>query len=186
MGASGCFYAVRRKLCEPFPEGMAPDFLSVLQTIENGYKAVTEPKAKGAMDSVRQSSQEFKRKVRTLLRGMTTLMSYRHLMNPFHYGIFAIELLSHKILRWSAGIFLILLFVSNFFLLNSKFFIVTFILQLIFYFFAFVGWTGIKGLSEKLLVKIPLYFCLVNASALMAWFKYFKGYRQEIWEPSKR
>ncbi len=30
-GASGCFYAQRRALCQPFVAGMAPDFLSVLQ-----------------------------------------------------------------------------------------------------------------------------------------------------------
>ena len=93
VGASGCFYAVRQNLCEPFPEGMAPDFLSVLKTVEKGFRAVTEPDARGTMESVSKSKQEFERKVRTLLRGMTTLMSFKHLMNPFRYGIFAFELL---------------------------------------------------------------------------------------------
>jgi cellulose synthase/poly-beta-1,6-N-acetylglucosamine synthase-like glycosyltransferase len=186
VGASGCFYAVRRELCEPFPEGMAPDFFSVLKTVEAGLRAVTEPKARGVMESVRQSSQEFGRKIRTLLRGMTTLMAFRQLMNPLRYGIFAVELLSHKILRWCAGVFLIFLFVSNCFLLDSTFFLTIFFLQIIFYFIAILGWFNHKRLSEKLFVKIPLYFCIVNLSALLAWIKYFSGQRQEIWEPSKR
>jgi len=186
VGASGCFYAQRKTLCDSFREGMAPDFLSVLQSVEKGFRAVTESKAKGAMESVRYSSLEFQRKVRTLLRGITTLMAFIHLMNPFRYGIFAIELLSHKILRWFAGIFLILLFISNPFLLHSNFFSIVFFLQLLFYFLAAIGWKDINGLSDKLFVKIPLFFCLVNLSALIALFKYFKGHRKEIWEPSKR
>jgi len=186
VGASGCFYAQRRDLCDEFPQGMAPDFFSVLQNAEKGFKAVTEPKAKGAMESVRQSSQEFERKVRTLLRGMTTLMHYRHLMNPFRFGIFSIQLLSHKILRWTASILLILCFFSNLFLVSSPFYLIIFLLQLAFYSLAIIGWKDINRLSEKLFVKIPLYFCLVNLSALIAWFRYLKGYRQEIWEPSKR
>ena len=35
-------------ICQPFTEGMAPDFLSVLRTVEQGYRAVSEPKAVGA------------------------------------------------------------------------------------------------------------------------------------------
>jgi len=186
VGASGCFYAQRRSLCEPFQEGMAPDFLSVLKTVEKGYRAVTEPMAKGVMEAVRHSSKEFERKVRTLLRGMTTLMSFKHLMNPLKNGVFAVELLSHKILRWSGGMFLILLFTSNLFLLTSKFYFMLLFLQVVFYLLAIAGFCGIKGLSENIFIKIPLYFCIVNFSALLAWIKYFRGYRQEIWEPSKR
>ena len=32
-GASGCLYVMRRSLCAPFRPGMAPDFLSVLDTV---------------------------------------------------------------------------------------------------------------------------------------------------------
>ncbi|MDP3597103.1 MAG: glycosyltransferase family 2 protein, partial [Nitrospirota bacterium] len=65
VGASGSFYAQRRELCGPFLEGLAPDFLSVLRTVEQGFRAVSEPEAVGAMTSVKDSKQEFERKVRT-------------------------------------------------------------------------------------------------------------------------
>ncbi len=173
VGASGCFYAQRRSLCEPFQEGMAPDFLSVLKTVEKGYMAVTERKAKGLMESVSESKQEFKRKVRTLLRGMTTLMSFKHLMDPFKFGIFAIELLSHKILRWSAGVFLILLFLSNIFIAQSIFYQFSFFLQIVFYLFAIIGWINIRELSERIVIKTPFYFCLVNFFGLIGMVKVF-------------
>jgi exosortase A-associated hydrolase 2 len=83
VGASGSFYAERRALCRPFVDGLAPDFLSVLNTVEQGYRAVTEPAAFGFMSAVKHPGDEFRRKVRTLLRGITTLWVKRGLLNPF-------------------------------------------------------------------------------------------------------
>ena len=48
-GASGCFYGMRRSLCRPFRPGMAPDFLSVLDTVRSGHRALCEPAARGSM-----------------------------------------------------------------------------------------------------------------------------------------
>ncbi|MBI4767411.1 MAG: glycosyltransferase family 2 protein [Deltaproteobacteria bacterium] len=183
VGASGCFYAQRRKLCEPFPEGMAPDFFSVLKTVEKGYRAITAPSAKGIMRSVPDPKNEFERKVRTLLRGITTLMQFKHLLNPFRFGLFSIQLISHKLIRWAVGFFLILLFLSNLFLFSSKMYSVFFFLQIAFYSLAAIGWMGFSG---PFYFRIPLFFSMVNLSALWALVKYFKGIRQEIWEPSKR
>jgi cellulose synthase/poly-beta-1,6-N-acetylglucosamine synthase-like glycosyltransferase len=183
VGASGCFYAQRKILCEPFPEGMAPDFFSVLKTVEKGFRAVTEPSAKGYMQSVPSHQGEFQRKVRTLLRGMTTLMFFKHLLNPFRYGLFAIQLISHKLLRWLVGVFLVSLLLSNVFLLSSKIYVIMFFLQVAFYGMAIMG---VAGLSGPIFFRIPLFFSIVNLSTLVAWVKYLMGYRQEIWEPSKR
>ena len=183
VGASGCFYAQRRSLCEPFLEGMAPDFYSVLETVEKGYRAVTEPEATGVMKSVGDPQSEFQRKVRTFLRGITTLLHFKHLLNPFKYGIFSLQLISHKLLRWSTGVFLILLFLSNLFLFGSKFYLTILILQVAFYVLAFIGWLG---MSRLFIFRVPFFFSMVNLSALVAWFKYLSGFRQEIWEPSKR
>jgi glycosyltransferase involved in cell wall biosynthesis len=183
VGASGCFYAQRLSLCEPFPEGMAPDFFSVLKTVEKGYRAVTEPLARGRMKSVPDPHREFQRKVRTFVRGITTLMHCKDMLNPFRYGIFSFELISHKIMRWIVGLFLITLFVSNIFLLGSNLYLLCFIVQAALYMCSFVGWLTKIPSS---IFRIPLYFTTVNIAVLMAWIKYFSGFRIEIWEPSKR
>jgi glycosyltransferase involved in cell wall biosynthesis len=47
VGASGSFYAQRKGLCPTFREGFAPDFLAVLHAVDHGYRAVTEPRARG-------------------------------------------------------------------------------------------------------------------------------------------
>lgn len=186
VGASGCFYAQRRTLCRPFVEGMAPDFLSVLHTVAEGYRAVTEASARGEMRTVRRAGQEFPRKVRTMLRGMTTLSSFKRLLDPFRHGLFAVELLSHKVMRWMAGLFLGTLALSNIALATSAPFRWFLLLQAVCYSSALVGWLGPRRLAGAPVFRIPFFFCMVNLAGLVAWGRFLVGDRQEIWEPSQR
>ncbi len=186
VGASGSFYAQRKKLCMPFMEGMAPDFLSVLTTVENGYRAITEPDAYGTMTSLKSTRDEFNRKVRTLIRGMSALFYRKSIMNPFRFGIFSFELLSHKLMRWYVPFFIITLFLTNIFLIDIDFYLLTFICQAVFYFLTILALLKCGNIHEKIFGKIPLFFSIVNAAILVAWFRYIIGIRQEVWNPSKR
>src|SRR5690606_41489077 len=44
--------------------------------------------------------REYRRKVRTMARGLETLWFKRHLLNPLRHGRFAWMLWSHKLIRW--------------------------------------------------------------------------------------
>ena len=188
VGASGCFYAQRRELTKPFTEGRAPDFLSVLSSVEAGYRAVTEPSAVGVMGKVSASRDEYRRKQRTIIRGITAIMDYKHMLDPRRYGFFALELWSHKILRWSLGGLMVIAFFSNLFLLHRTFYLLVLACQAVFYALAFVAWRQeAKGRAlEGLIFRIPLFLCVANFAALVAWGSYLAGQRQELWESSKR
>jgi cellulose synthase/poly-beta-1,6-N-acetylglucosamine synthase-like glycosyltransferase len=185
VGASGSFYAQRRRICLPFLEGMAPDFLSALTVVESGYRAVSEATACGKMASAKNTKDEFRRKERTVIRGMTTLFHKRNLLNPFRFGLFSLSLWSHKVFRWLVPFFMILLFLSNAFLLEERFYGPVFIAQCVFYLAASVSLLG-TGISRNPLSKVPYYFCVSNAAILIATMKYMIGIRQEIWSPTKR
>lgn len=186
VGASGSFYAQRRLLCAPFTEGMAPDFLSVLRTVERGYRAISEPSAVGFMTSVKDPKQEFDRKVRTLIRGMTALFSHGRLLNPFRYGMFAFALWSHKVLRWTVPFFLVTALLSPLALLGSAWYAAAFAAQAVFYLGAMAALAEWGRIHESLPGKVALYFSSVNAAILKAWLQYGKGVRQELWTPSQR
>jgi hypothetical protein len=186
VGASGSFYAQRRSLCPPFVEGMAPDFLSVLRTVDQGFRAVSEPRAVGTMTSVNDPRQEFDRKVRTVLRGMTTLFGYPALLNPLRSGAFAFELWSHKVLRWMAPLFLLGLLASAPALAPSPFYATVFAGQLIFYVVAVAALREWAGIHRSLPGKVALYFSSVNVAILFGWWRFGRGIRQEIWTPSNR
>ena len=186
VGASGSFYAQRRAICQPFTEGMAPDFLSVLRTVEQGYRAISEPRAVGRMSSVKDPRQEFSRKVRTLIRGMTTFFAYAHLLNPLRYPAFAFMLSSHKLMRWAAPFFLVGLLVASVALAGSPFYLAALVAQVLFYLGALASLAEWGQFHRSLPGKISLYFSSVNAAILTAWIQYARGVRQELWTPSRR
>jgi cellulose synthase/poly-beta-1,6-N-acetylglucosamine synthase-like glycosyltransferase len=188
VGASGCFYAQRRELCPRFTEGRAPDFISVLETVRKGFRAVTEPRAVGLMGKVSTSKDEFQRKVRTIVRGITALMDYPELLNPLRHGLFGIALLSHKIVRWFAGWFMAAALAANLSLAGRPLYTALLVLQLAFYSLAAVGWYNERGgkSSGRAIFRIPLYFCIANFAAMSAAVKYAAGARQEIWDSSRR
>jgi cellulose synthase/poly-beta-1,6-N-acetylglucosamine synthase-like glycosyltransferase len=186
VGASGSFYAQRRALCREFPEGLAPDFLSVLDTVGSGFRGVTEPRAVGVMTSVDSSGAEFQRKVRTLLRGMATLRARLGMLNPVRHGAFALLLFSHKLMRWWVPFFLLLLLAANAFLLDGPLYAAFFVAQVAFYGLAMVAWAGVGAARNSVLGKVALYFAIVNLATLVAWWKFVRGARQEIWNPTRR
>jgi cellulose synthase/poly-beta-1,6-N-acetylglucosamine synthase-like glycosyltransferase len=186
VGASGSFYAQRRSLCAPFTEGMAPDFLSVLRTVQQGYRAVSDPSAVGSMTSVKDTRHEFERKVRTSIRGMTTLFAHASVLNPVRFGVFAFAMWSHKVLRWTVPFFLVTALLSPLGLLASPLYATAFAAQATFYLGAVAAFGEWGSFHRSLPGKIALYFSTVNAAILAAWYRYGTGVRQELWTPSRR
>lgn len=186
VGASGSFYAQRRVLCQPFQEGLAPDFLSVLNTVEQGYRAMTEPAARGYMTAVTNTKQEFQRKVRTLLRGITTLLAKPKLLNPFRYGLFSVFLISHKLMRWIVPFLLVSALLANIALAHQPFYFGLLILQAAFYVVAAFAYFDLAKLQSTSIGRVILFFVMVNIAIFAAWIRYWKGERQELWTPSER
>jgi hypothetical protein len=82
--------------------------------------------------------------------------------------------------------FLLVLFVANGFLLGSPFFAVWFAVQVVFYGLALLAWAGVGVVRDSLPGKVAVYFTVVNLATLVAWWKFARGARQEIWNPTRR
>jgi cellulose synthase/poly-beta-1,6-N-acetylglucosamine synthase-like glycosyltransferase len=101
VGASGCFYGIRRSIrVSALPSGLSWDFASTLVAREQGYRSVSVPAAVCLVPRTAEIRSELRRKTRTMARGLSTLFHFRALMNPFRYGGFALMLISHKLFRW--------------------------------------------------------------------------------------
>jgi len=185
-GASGCFYGMRRALCRPFRPGMAPDFLSVLDTVRSGHRAVCEPAARGAMTATSSQRAEFSRKTRTFLRGLTALFGNAALLNPLRYPAFAFILWSHKLMRWLGPVSLALCLVSAFALRHQPLYAFMLYAQLAFYAMALaaLAWPATVGRFGP--ARISGFFLLVNVAAGQALLQWLAGVRQELWEPTRR
>jgi cellulose synthase/poly-beta-1,6-N-acetylglucosamine synthase-like glycosyltransferase len=103
VGASGCLYAIRRELFDPrFPEALSRDFASALLAVERGYRAVSVPDAACLVPRARSLRIEYRRKVRTMARGLETLWFKRKLMALWERPLDGFSLVSHKLIRWLA------------------------------------------------------------------------------------
>jgi cellulose synthase/poly-beta-1,6-N-acetylglucosamine synthase-like glycosyltransferase len=101
IGASGCFYAFRHAVYDTrFPDALSRDFASVLIAREQGFRSVSVDAAVCFVPRTVSLEAEFRRKIRTMARGLATLWYKRALLNPFRYGAFAFMLASHKLARW--------------------------------------------------------------------------------------
>ena len=185
VGLSGSFFAARREVCQNWQPELQSDFNTLLNAVQLGFRGVSDPESVGYYKNIVDETKEYERKVRTVLRGISVFMNSLPMLNPFRYGLFSWQLLSHKLCRWLVSLALILAFVSNAFLIyQSSFYLLLFGLQLGFYLLAF---GGVKlNLSFPSILRIPSFFVLVNLSILTAWFRYFRGQRIVTWKPSER
>lgn len=107
VGASGCLYAVRRRLHRKLvPEELSRDFIAAINARENGYRSVSVPDAVAVVVRARSLRAEYRRKVRTMARGLDSLYEKRRMLNPVRHGRFAWMLASHKLARWLVPLFL--------------------------------------------------------------------------------
>ena len=182
LGATGAIYAIRRNLFTEVPlDILVDDMYLPLSIIEKGYRVIFEPEARAYDWPSSQGKQEFKRKVRTLAGNYQMLTHFPTLLIPFKSPV-AWQFFSHKVLRLLAPFFLVLLGVSNFFLLLSPFYPIFFTAQTLFYglavweFWRAEGRKGKKGLGY-----LPYMFCLLNYSALVGLFKFLAKKQRVTW-----
>jgi hypothetical protein len=177
---------VRRTTCDPWREDLQSDFNSVLNSIRHGFRAVSDPEVVGCYRDLASDRQEFRRKVRTIVRGITVLMDNLPLLNPFRYGTFSWQLFSHKLCRWLVPLWLILALVSNLFLATAGgLYAVLLITQVAFYASGLLVLVSID-LPRLSVLKIAGYFLSTNLAIAAAWVRYFRGERFAVWQPSAR
>jgi cellulose synthase/poly-beta-1,6-N-acetylglucosamine synthase-like glycosyltransferase len=185
VGVSGSFYAVRRELCEPTPTRYTRDFLVPLDVIRRGYRVVSEPAARGRFLPAPTPASEFRRKTRTVMRGMDVLWYRRGLLHPFRRPFVAWALLSHKIFRWLVPPALVMAYGLSGILAGRGLYLALFLLQTALYLFPFVSWP-VPSLRDSLLSKAIRFFLTTNAAVAAAWFRFLRGERAIVWEPTKR
>ena len=185
IGASGCLYAVRRSAYVPLYNEACSDFIIATKMVEQGLRAVYEPAALCWEETNDEAQKELRMRVRVITQTYTDLWRHRHMMNPLRSGFYAVELISHKVLRYLVPVCLILLFVSSGVLAvaGSFFFALVFLAQLAFYLIAAAGSLALKVGIKSRLVVFPQYFVLANWAALIAFYKFVRGERYARWEP---
>lgn len=185
-GCCGCIYSVRKSLYEPLPRDIISDLVEPLKILEKGYRIAFEPEAVAYEETTETSGEEFGMRVRVISRGMHGLWSMRKLFNPFQYRFVTFQLFSHKVLRWMIPFMLPFLLISNLFLLGYPFYTLTLIVQILFYFGAMGGYLLDKMGKKAKFLALPLYYCVVNAASVAAFFRTIFGKKAIVWETVRK
>jgi cellulose synthase/poly-beta-1,6-N-acetylglucosamine synthase-like glycosyltransferase len=188
VGASGCFYGFRREIHDTsFPDALSRDFACALIAREHGLRAVSVDDAVCVVPRTTSLGAEFRRKIRTMSRGIETLWYKRHLMNPVRHGAFAAMLLSHKLARWLVYLALPGALVGLL-LLSTEFPLAALVLALIVLGCA-LGVLGMRwpaGRRVPLFVAVPGVALASNLAGVLAWLRVLRREHSAHWEPTRR
>jgi len=166
-----------------YPEACSDFFIATL-VYKQGLRTVYEPAAVCTEETNRHSGKEMQMRVRVISQTFNDLWRNREMLNPLRSGFFAVELVSHKILRYGVPFFLILMLLgAGLAAFHSTFFLFVFALQIVFYLTALIGWFLEKNENKAGILAIPLYFVLANSAALLGFYKFLSGERYARWEP---
>ena len=167
VGANGSLFALRKSLYAPLSETRGDDFELPVRVLLQGYRAILDPEARSHEPSSPDVRAEFRRRVRIV---SWFLASTRMLLGEAWRGRRArlvVQLVSHRLLRWAAPLFLLLL-VGSSAAAGGDFYRAALGLQLAFYGAALLGWRlDARGASLPALLRLPYYFCALHLAALV-------------------
>lgn len=178
---NGAIYAVRKEDYIDIDPIYCHDSMFPIKFATMGKKSKYSKKALAFEKAGETVEDEFKRKVRMARKNLAMCYSDMKKYNPFKCGWFSYFYFSHRYLRNSLWIFHTLIFISNLFLINSsKFYLLVFIGQVVFYLLAI--W-GVK-LNNKIIYLFYYYSITILAQARGA-INELSGKSKPFWEKAE-
>jgi cellulose synthase/poly-beta-1,6-N-acetylglucosamine synthase-like glycosyltransferase len=183
IGVSGCLYAVRKSAYVELYHEACSDFIIATKMFEQGLRTIYEPDAVCIEETNQRHDNELWMRVRIVAQTFTDLWRHRRMLNPFR-GLYSIQLLSHKLMRYFVPFFLIALFGASAMLSSgSTFHRWFFIMQTISYLCAALSWLlEVMGVRNRALA-LPHYFVLANVASLIGLIRFLCGQKYAHWEP---
>ena len=188
VGASGSCYAIRAHLHRiPIREELSRDFCAALTARMHGLCSVSVNTAICLVPSTPSLGREYRRKVRTISRGMDTLHYRRELLDPTRYDVFAWKLFSHKICRWALPVAVIpgvigLAILSYTYAWAEIALAAGALVALLALAGAF--WPANRPLPR--LLSLAAFGVAANLAVINALWRLLHGHQDHVWEPTRR
>ena len=188
IGANGGIYSIRREYFEEIPTDrpVMDDFYISLKVLEKRKSFLYINDAVAEEDTAPTIKAEFNRKIRNNSIMMSSIKPLRLLLSP-RFGLIAYAFWSHKIIRWFTPVLLLLILIINILLLNvNTFFNIFFLIQLIFYSTAIVGYLLKKINIQITLLLMSFYFLMTNIALFIGLIKFLFGKQTAFWQSTPR
>ena len=184
VGVNGGIDAVRRSLYSPMNPDDLPDLVLPLRVVAAGFRVVYDPEALLTEEANSNARDEYRMRVRVSLRAIWTLADMSSMLNVRRHGFYAIQLLSHKALRYLAFAFMATTFVSAALLAPlGGIYRIAFFAHLAFGLLASLGFAAERLGWHTRPLSVPYYFMLVNLASLQAFIKFARRQRHRVWNP---
>lgn len=187
ISATGALYAVRRDLTRPVPDGVTDDFAMSTGVIDQGRRLVFEPGAVAWEPPSPALGGEYRRKVRVMTRGFRSVILRRRLLDPRRSGFYAVQLLSHKVLRRLVALPLLVALAASVPLRRrGPLYALALAVQVVVHGLGLAG-VALSGspAGRRRILSIPAFFTMVNAASLHAVANILTGRRIDRWTPAR-
>lgn len=188
ISADGALYAIRRDLYVPIADPSATDDFAISsRVVVQGYRLIYEPRAMVSESTAGSSGREFLRKVRIVNRGLRSLFGLGGFLFPWRGGFYAVQLVSHKLLRRLVPFVLPLLLAINAALWPlGVLYRVTLAAQIVIYGLGLLGFLLRNTRWGRIgPIYVPYYFCQANLAAALGWVWLLRGQRIAVWQPQR-
>ena len=169
-----------------FPAALSRDFAAALIATERGYRAVSVHDAVCLVPRTQSLRAEYRRKVRTMARGLETLWYKRHLLSVKR-PLFGFALLSHKLIRWVVflvaplGPIGLMLLAPD--LLWARWALAAGLLGLL---MAGTALALPEGRKPPWPLAVAGFVAISLVAGFFAWIKVLRGELNPTWEPTRR
>ena len=186
LGVNGAIYAIRRELYSQIPQNtIVDDFLIGMRIHLKEKRLIYEPAAIAIEETAPTIAGEFNRRVRIGSGNIQSLQWLYPLLNPKR-GSVALAFFSHKLMRWICPLLLLVVFVSNVFLIEEGLYSKILALQIVFYTCALAGIKAGPGPGIRKLFRLPTMFVAMNVALLFGFFRLITSTQSGTWKRTER
>jgi len=183
----GGIFAIRRELLPFVPDHLTHDAIIPLKLTLAGYRTEYDPDAISVEGYNLDSRQDFQRRVRTVLQAYQSYLYVKTALNPMKTGFYAIQILSHRFMRWFVFPVLMIVLLSSLLLSGTSDLYLGFvIIQITCYVLAALGFIFDRRDFQPALFYFPFYFLYVHLAAMIAVIFTWGGKTISTWKVGSR
>ncbi|MGH8379957.1 glycosyltransferase family 2 protein [Pseudomonas sp.] len=185
VSADGALQAVRRELYQAIPAQVNDDFFINTSAPVAGKRVVYVDEAKVVDQGVDEAQRQFSRRQRVTVGGLISLTARRELLNPMRHGLYAIALISHKLIRRLAPLLLLPLLLANLWLLDDHvFYRLSLVAQLLGYAIAVAGLLDVRQRLPKPF-RLAAFVLVTLAGMSVGLWQFLRGHSYNQWNPDQ-
>ena len=180
LTASGAFYAIRRS-CYPglSPQAVLDDILVPMHARSLGFGVAYDPEAVAIEFPASTIEGEYVRRIRLAAGSFRALGKLIRTPMP---GFTRIAFLCHKVLRWIVPFLLIGVLLSNLFLTGTVFYRAFLAAQLLFYFWAALGFLLRRQAFRLRYLLLGYFVVAMNFAFLIGFLRFLRSEQRITWE----